>query len=175
MGTKKNMTLPVILTFIVICIIIYLFTNIKQTNIVCEKDFSFDFGISLYENVNITLDNKKINSIELTKKIILPDNIDRKETKIAGIQNSLDATLSYLGDAVTYKNLDNGINVNINIHNNNDLVLLSNISFYNNDGDLGVEINANTKSSDVITLSVGDNYTDGELMKKLKNNGYHCK
>lgn len=173
MNTKKS-RLPVILTFIVICIIIYLFMNIKQTEIVCEKDFLFDSNIELYESVNIKLDSKKIVGIDLDKRITLPDGIDRREEKIVGIQNSIDTTLSYLDKAVEYKKFDDGLNVNISVHNN-ELVLLGNISFYDNNGELGIKINPNTKSSDVITLSVGDNYTDGELMKKLKNNGYRCK
>ena len=41
--------------------------------------------------------------------------------------------------------------------------------------DLETKINSNTKSTDIVVLKVGDNYTDGEFMKKLKNNGYSCK
>lgn len=175
MGTKRKMTFPVILTFIIICVIIYLFTNIKQSEIVCDKTFTFDSDILLYETATITLDNKKINGITLNKKIILPDNIERRSEKIIGIKNALDSTLNYLEDDVSYSILDNGINVKIDIHDNDDLVLLGNLNFYVNDNDLDIEINANTKSSSVITLAIGDNYTDGELMKKLKNNGYRCK
>ena len=173
MNTRKS-GLPVVLTFIVICIIIYLFMNIKQTEIICEKDFLFDSNIELYETVNIKLDSKKIVEIELDKRVTLPDSIERREERIIGIQNSFDSTLSYLGKTVEYKKYDDGLNVNINVHNN-EMVLLSNTSFYSNNGDIGVEIDVNTKSGNVIALSVGDNYTDGELMKKLKNNGYRCK
>lgn len=173
MNTKKS-RLPVILTFIVICIIIYLFMNIKQTEIICERDYSFDLDIELYESINIKLDSKKIIGIDLDKRITLPDSIDRREERISGIQDSIDTTLSYLGKAVEYKKYDNGLNVNINVHNN-ELVLLDNINFYSSNGDIGIWIDANTKSSNVIALSVGDNYTDGELMKKLKNSGYRCK
>ena len=56
----------------------------------------------------------------------------------------------------------------------NQVLLLDNIQFIVND-DLQVEIDSNTKSSNVITLTVGDNYSDGEFMKRLKNNGYRCK
>ena len=174
MSTKKSMKLPVIITFIVIMIVVYLFTNIKQTTIVCEKDFLFDADIRLNENVVVRLDNKKISRINLTKSIVLPDKYNRKEENLIGIENSLDATLSYLGDSVTYKILDDSIIVDIDVKNN-ELVMLSNIEFYDNAGDLGIKIDANTKSSNVITLAVGDNYMDGELMKKLKNNGYYCK
>lgn len=174
MSTRKSIRLPVVITFIIICIIIYLFTNIKQSTIVCEKDFSFDSDILLSEKINITLDNKKISNINLRKSIILPEKYNKKRENLVGIQNSLDTTLSYLEDKVSYNILDDRIVVDINV-NDDELVLLSNLSFYDNNGELGIHIDANTKSSGVITLVVGDIYTDGELMKKLKNNGYYCK
>ena len=43
-----------------------------------------------------------------------------------------------------------------------------------NNGNIEVKINSNTKSNDVIALSIGDSYTEGELMTRLKNNGYLC-
>ena len=52
--------------------------------------------------------------------------------------------------------------------------MLKNIEF-NDNGDLQIKIDSNTKSSDVIALKVGDNYTEGELMTRMKNNGYSCK
>ena len=55
-----------------------------------------------------------------------------------------------------------------------ELLLLDNIDFMGTD-DLGMVVNTNTVSSDAVTLSVGDKYTDGELMKKLKNNSYTCR
>ena len=55
--------------------------------------------------------------------------------------------------------------------NKNEVILLKNISFE----DKKIVINSNTKSSDVLTLTVGDDYTDGEFMKTLKGYGYSCK
>jgi len=49
-----------------------------------------------------------------------------------------------------------------------------NIEFLNTN-DLQIKINTNTKSNDVITFSIGDNYTEGELMARMRNNGYSCK
>ena len=63
--------------------------------------------------------------------------------------------------------------VTINVHKN-EIVLLNNISFVVND-DLEIIINSNTKSSEVIPITVGDNYTDGEFMMHMKNYGYSCK
>ena len=53
-------------------------------------------------------------------------------------------------------------------------IILNNIEFFDNEG-LQMRINSNTKSSEVLTLSVDDNYSEGEFMTRLKNNGYHCK
>ena len=55
-----------------------------------------------------------------------------------------------------------------------DILLLKNIEFISND-DLEIKIDSNIKSSNVIALKVGDNYTESELMKRMKNNGYSCK
>ena len=48
------------------------------------------------------------------------------------------------------------------------------IEFNDNDG-LQIKINSNTKSSEVVTLKIGENYTQGQFMTRLKNNGYVCK
>ena len=89
------------------------------------------------------------------------------------IKFSLNKTLEYLGDKVKYSVNDNNIRVTIDV-NKNEIVLLNNIDFIVND-DLEVVVNSNTKSSSVIPLSVGDNYTDGEFMTHMKNYGYSCK
>ena len=81
--------------------------------------------------------------------------------------------MEYLGKNVKYSFGEDRVIVKINVQKD-EIVLLNNIDFLVND-DIQVKINSNTKSSDVITLSVGDNYTDGELMTRLKNNGYTCK
>ena len=41
-----------------------------------------------------------------------------------------------------------------------------------NDG-LSIKVNTNTKS-DVTKLSVGEEYSEGELLTYLKNRGYSC-
>ena len=60
------------------------------------------------------------------------------------------------------------------ISNGRALIFTDNIDFSSN-GDLGMNINTNTMSGDVITLKIKDKYTPGELMKKLKNNRYSCR
>ena len=172
METRKSMTLPVIITFIIIGIIVYLFATIKQTEVTCIKSNLYDDEIRLNEQITATIDGKKIEKLNVVKTIILPDKYNN-DRYLNSIKYSLEETLEYLGDKSKISINDNKIIVNIEVKKN-EVVLLNNINFIVND-DLEVEIDANTKSSNVITLSVGDNYTDGEFMKRLKNNGYTCK
>ena len=170
MNTRKSMKLPIIITFIIIAVIVFLFARIKQTEVVCEKTYNFDSGISLKEKVVATLDGKEINKLNVTKTILLPEKYIKDENYVADIKNNLDRTLSYLGDKITYSVLDDRIVVEISV-NKNEVILLKNISFE----DKNIIINSNTKSSEVIALTVGDDYTDGEFMKTLKGLGYSCK
>lgn len=172
MSTRKSMRLPIIFTLIIIVIMVYLFTSIKQSEIVCEKIKTFDSNVRLKEELVSITDGKKINSMVLTKTIVLPPEY-ADEAHLNSIKYALENTLNYLGDSVKYTILDDRIIIKIEV-DKNEVLLLSNIDFIVND-DLVIKIDSNTKSSNVITLSVGDNYTDGELMTRLKNNGYSCK
>lgn len=174
MSTRKSMKLPIVITFLFICIIVYLFMNIKQTVIVCEKDTSFDSDIHLKETVTVNLDNKTISSLDVVKKVTLPDMYSKKEETLSAIQHSLEYTIEYLDKNASCVIVDNSVIANIHV-DDNELVLLDNISFVDNDGEIGISIDTNTKSNQAITLEVGDNYTDGELMMFLKNKGYSCK
>lgn len=173
MSTRKNMTFPIILTFIIIAIIVYLFTSIKQSEVTCEKTRTFDGDIRLVERLVAVTDGKEIDSMRLTKTIILPEKYLKDGDNLTGVKNALENTLDYLGKNVKYSVGDDRVVVNIEVKKD-EILLLNNIDFVANQ-DLQIKINSNTKSSDVITLSVGDNYTDGELMMRLKNNGYSCK
>ena len=172
MSTRKSMTFPVVITFIIILIIVYLFTTIKQTEIICNRVRSFDKDVKVTEDINTIIDGKKITGITVVKTIVLPSSY-ADETHLNSIKYSLQKTLEYLGDKVKYSINDNIIKVTINVHKN-EIVLLNNISFVVND-DLEIIINSNTKSSEVIPITVGDNYTDGEFMMHIKNYGYSCK
>lgn len=174
MSTRKSMTLPIIITFIFIVIIVYLFMNLRQSKIVCENVKTFEGGFRVKENVVSNTDGTKITSMEITKTIYVSDRYVNNMENIEEIKNVIKNTLDYLDDKVNYEVLNDQIIVKINVHKN-ELVLLDNIEFIDNGGKVDVVINTNTKSSDVISLSVGDNYTDGELMKKMKNRGYSCK
>ena len=174
MNTRKSMKLPIVITFIFICIIVYLFMNIKQSVVECNKTTVFDSNIQFSETVTAKIDGKKISSLTVYKKVVLPDKFSHKEENLNAIKNSLSYTLDYLGDRVTYFVSDNSVIALIEIENG-ELVLLDNVSFSTNGDDISIKINSNTKSSEVVALSVGDNYTDGEFMMRLKNNGYSCK
>ncbi len=174
MTTRKSMKLPIVITFLFICIIVYLFMNIKQTVVVCEKVKTFDSDIKLTETLTVNLDGKKITSMNVTKDVVIPDKFNKMDQTLTGIKNSLEYTVEYLGSHATCVITDNHVVANIDV-SNNELILLDNISFVDNNGEVGVIIDTNTKSSDVIALQVGDNYTDGEFMMHLKNKGYSCK
>lgn len=174
MNTRKSMTLPIVITLIFIVIIVYLFMNLKQSKVICEKSTSYDGGFVVKEVVESTTDGKKINSIKVTKTIFMADRYINNSESIEEIKNTIENTLEYLGDSVSYSLLDDRIIIEIEI-SKNELVLLDNINFIDNGGKIEVVIDTNTKSSGVVSLAVGDNYTDGELMKRLKNKGYSCK
>ena len=171
MTTRKSMTFPIIMAFIFIVIIVYLFANIKQSQITCSKTKTFDSNMKIIENLISYTDGKKITGLELTKTIIVPDKFADSE-HLKAIEASLNNTLEYLGDSVKYNILDNKIVVKIKV-TKNEIILLDNIELFDN-GDLQIKINSNTKSSELVALSVGDVTSDGELMKKLKNRGYSC-
>lgn len=173
MATRKSKTLPIIITLIIILIIVYLFATIKQSQVTCERNNLFDEDIRYNEKVTAVIDGKKIDELIVEKTIILPEKYTKNDTYLNSIKYSLEETLEYLGDKAKVEIIDNRVNVYINVKKN-EVILLNNVSFVVND-DLEVVVDSNTKSSDVVTLSVGDNYTDGEFMKRMKNNGYSCK
>ena len=166
----KNRIVPIIMTMLIILIIIYMFISIKQKLIICEMNGVNDLGITMSEKLYATIEGKKIEKMELYKVIELPDEyID----EIDSIMFDLNKAYAYLDEDVSIDNDGNKIIVSI-IIDDDETIILNNIKFGYN-GSFQMYINSNTKSSDVITLNIGDKYTEGELMKRLKNNGYSCK
>ena len=106
MSTRKSMTFPVVITFIIILIIVYLFTTIKQTEIICNRVRPFDKDVKVTEDINTIIDGKKITGITVVKTIVLPSSY-ADETHLNSIKYSLQKTLEYLGDKVKYNVLDN--------------------------------------------------------------------
>ena len=173
MGTRKSMKLPIIITFIIIIISIYLFATLQQDKVECEKTTTYDNGVKLTENITSIVDSNSISNIHLVKRITLPERFLRDDTYKNSVKYSLENTLDYLGKKVKYTTTTDSVVVTIDI-SKDELVLLDNIDF-DGDDDLGIEIDTSTVSGDVITLKVGDKYTTGELIKKLKNNSYVCR
>lgn len=174
MKNNKGMVFPLIITILVIVIIIYLFVTIEQPYVECSKSTTDDLNIKVTEKLTATLDSNKLKKMELTKTIILPQDYLKTDDYLESVKFSLEKSYEYLGkDEVEVFKYDDRIIAKVTI-DDDETVILNNIEFFEDD-DLQIKINSNTKSSDVVTLKIGDSYTEGELMVRMKNNGYVCK
>ncbi len=172
MTTRGSRLLPIVLGIIILGIIVYLFMTVEQKTVTCSNTYTSN-NIKVYEEVTATIDGNKITHMTVTKKVILPEEM-ANETNINSVKNTINNSLAYLGhDNYTITTGINKVEVDIDLDNDK-TIILNNISFVEGK-DLVMKINPNTKSNDVITLKVGDNYTEGEFMTHLKNNGYSCK
>ena len=174
MTLRRGRVFPIILTILLIIIIIYLFANIKQPYVVCTKETTNDLGIEINENIQVTLDGNKIQKMDLTKTLIFPEQyLKQEDNYLNSMHYIIENSYEYLpSDTVTIKQESDRIIANI-VVDQDETVILNNIEFENID-DLQIKINANTKAQDVVTLSINDNYTEGEFMTHMKNNGYTC-
>lgn len=173
MDNNNGRVFPIVLTILIIGIIVYLFATIKQPYVECNRQFTDDLGIVVKENIVTTFGGNKIDTMKVTKTIILPDEYAKKKY-VDSIKFSLENSLDYLGSKkVKYEVFNNKVVARITI-DKDETVILNNIEFNDNDG-LQIKINSNTKSSEVVTLKIGENYTQGQFMTRLKNNGYVCK
>lgn len=174
MFSNKGKGLPIIITIFMIVVIIYLFATLEQPLVVCEKRSTNDLDIVVSEVLETTLDSNEIRKMVLVKTIILPDEYLVDDTELDSIMFALEKSYQYLGDdKFTITKSEDRIIVRVEVEDDETLIL-NNIEFFDNDG-LQMRINSNTKSSDVLTLRIDDDYTEGEFMTRLKNNGYHCK
>ena len=174
MQTRKSKVFPVVLTVLILVIIIYLFSTLKQPYVECSSKKQTDANVLVKENIKATLDSNKISKLEVVKTIILGDEYkDNYKKYTDSIKYSLEASYKYLGKGVRIETEDNKVIVRI-IAEKGEKIILNDINFYNNDN-LEIEIESNTKSSDVVTLGIKDKYTEGELLTRMKNNGYSCK
>lgn len=174
MFSNKGKGLPIIITIFMIVVIIYLFATVEQPLVVCEKRNVNDLDIVVSEVLETTLDSNEIRKMVLVKTIILPDEYLVDDNELDSIMFALEKSYQYLGtDKYTITKGKDRVTVKVEVEDNETLIL-NNIEFFDNDG-LQMRINSNTKSSEVLTLSVDDNYSEGEFMTRLKNNGYHCK
>ncbi len=172
MFQKKGKFLPIVITVLIIAIIIYLFATAKQPLVACNRKIKDDLGITVSEKLEATIDGSHISGMVLVKTISLPEKFLDNDSKLNSVMFSLEKAYKYLGDKVSINKTGTSVIVKIDI-DDDETIILNNIEFFYNDG-LEMKINSNTKSSEVITLKVGDNYTEGELMARLKNNGYSC-
>ena len=173
MNNNNGRAFPIVLTILIIGIIVYLFATIKQPYVECNRQFTDDLGIVVKENIVTTFGGNKIETMKDTKTINLPDEYAKKKY-VDSIKFSLENSLDYLGSKkVKYEVFNNKVVARITI-DKDETVILNNIEFNDNDG-LQIKINSNTKSSEVVTLKIGENYTQGQFMTRLKNNGYVCK
>ena len=172
---KKNKTFPIVITSVIIMIIIYLFATVEQPYITCSKITTNDLDIRIVEEISSTIEGNKISEMDLTKIIVLPDRYLDDDIHLNSIRFSLKKHYEYLGkDVVNFNVKEDRIVVNVLVDEDETLVL-NNIEFFENDNVLEMKINSNTRSSDVVTLSIGDKYTEGEFITRMKNNGYACK
>ena len=169
---SKNRFLPIILTLMILVIIVWLFINIKQPLVECEKTTTTDSKVIIEENLAVTFSRDKIAKMELIKTIILPEKY-QNETTLNNIKERLQKAYKYLNNKKTITISDNNLIIKVNV-SNDETILLNNLNFYE-DQTLHINIDSNTKSSNVITLKVKDKYTEGEFMTRLKKNGYVCK
>ncbi len=174
MFTSKGKGLPIIITIMLIVIIIYLFATVEQPLVVCEKKVTDDLDITVSEVLETTLDGKEIEKMVLVKTIILPDKYLVDDNELDSIMFALEKSYKYLGeDKVLVTKGKRSVTVKVVVEDD-ETIILNNLEFFDNDG-LQMRINSNTRSSEVLTLRVEDDYTEGEFMTRLKNNGYSCK
>ena len=173
MTANKSRAFPIIITCVLIVIIIYLFASVEQPYVTCSKSITDDTGIRIVEEVSIEIDGNKIDEMNLTKTIVLPEKYTKDDTYLNSLKFLLENHYEYLGDDVNYIIMDDRISVVVDVDDESDTLIFNNIEFIENE-DLEIKINSNTRSSDVVTLSIGDKYTEGELMIRMKNNGYSC-
>lgn len=174
MTLKRGRVFPIILTIILIMIIIYLFANINQPYVTCTKKDINDLGIEIDEKIQVTLDGNRIQRMDLTKTLIFPDQyLNEEDNYLNSMRYIIENSYEYLpSDKVTITQESDRIIANV-IADDDETIILNNIEFENTDN-LQIKINANTKAQDVVTLSINDNYTEGEFMTHMKNNGYTC-
>lgn len=174
MNTNKNKVFPVFITVVIIAIMIYLFANIKQPYVVCNKTSTNDLGILVKEKVESQLGSNKIKMLEVTRTIILPKKYLEEDTNnIDSIQFALEQAYQYLGEGkVQFTKESDRLIVKISV-SKDETIILNNLEFVDESG-LVLKVNSNTKSSDVVTLKINDKYTEGTLMTRMKNNGYLC-
>ena len=174
MFANKGRAFSVIITCVIIMLIIYLFASLQQPYITCSKSITTDLGIRVVEELGTSIEGKKINKMRLTKIVVFPAKYIKDDKYINDLKSMLERHYDYLGkDKISYSVMDDRLVVEIEVSNLEDALVLNNIKFYDT-GELEIFINSNTRSSEVVTLRVGDKYSEGQFMTKMKGSGYVC-
>ena len=174
MVAKKGRVFPIIITILLIVIIIYLFASIKQPYVECSKEITNELGIQVQENIQVNLDSNSIERMDLTKTIILPNQyLNEENNYLNSMRFIIENSYEYLPKNTVKITQDSDRIISRIVVDDDETIILNNIEFTNQD-DLQIRINANTKAQDVVTLSVGDSYTEEEYLTQKKNNGYSC-
>ena len=168
---KSNFIVPIIIVVIIIFIIFYLIANVNQPYVSCSMKDTDDLNIETKETINVKLSSRKITELEIKKVYTFPDKLNSDSNKNM-LKDLLDNSLEYLDDDQDVYKKGNQVVVNI-ITKEKNPILLDNVEFNFDDG-LIIFVNTNTKS-DVTSLSVGEEYSEGELLSYLKSRGYSCK
>ena len=170
---KKSLFWPVMIGVVIIAIIIYLVANLKQPYVTCSIKNTNDVA-TIEEKILVSFNSDTIRDIKYDKTVYLSDTY-RESINTKSIKDSFDKAYNYLGDSYSLRVDNDVIYVNINLDKKVP-VILNNIEIYYNEGDgIITKIETNTKASGATTLSVGDKYSEGQFMTKLKNKGYNCK
>ena len=164
----KSKFIPMFFTILFIVLIICFFASIKQEIVTCYKRSQDVLGNIIIEELSTTIDGNDIKSMKLVKKLVVSSDY---VNDIDAIILRLEKAYEYLGNDVLISVDNNAIIVEINI-DKDQTVILNNIKFNDNGS---FEVDTNTKSNDVLTFTIGDKYTESELMTRLKSNGYTCR
>lgn len=174
---NRSKIFPIVLTLLILIIIIYLFVNIKQPYIECFNTVTDSYGIKIKENLKVNMDSRMITKINLEKAIMLPDEyLVNDDNFLDTIKYAVLKSYDYLdGSDIDVSKSGNKIIIKV-IVDKDETLILNNISFTKSDDDsLQIKIINNIKDSSVVSLRISDNYSEGELISHMKNNGYKCR
>ena len=173
MKNRKSLFWPVMIGIVIIAIIIYLVASLEQPYVTCSIKHNND-GAIIEEKITTTFNSGVISSINYNKTITLTGKYQNVGFS-KSLKSSFDKAYNYLGDAYSIKIDNNVVSVDIKLDKKVPIIL-DNIEVYYNEGEgMVTKIQTNTKAPGVTTLSVGDKYSEGQFMTKLKNKGYSCK
>ena len=174
MNKKKGRVFPILLSIIFLVIITYFFATVKQPYVVCNKTTTNDLGFTITEEIKTTLDSNSIEKMDITKTIIFPENyITDNTADFTKMRKTLREAYDYLPKKTKKITQETDRLIAHITIDDDETIILNNMDILSDDG-IKLEVNANTKAKDVVTLKVNDKYNEGEFMTHMKKNGYTC-